>query len=197
MRVDRASVRPWPSASAAPDGPQRSRAAAHALTAASFSQGWSRLPDAERSLGSVRLAVLPDPASEAQAIALALRKALETEGRTAALVTPDRQLARRVGAHLRRWGIEADDSAGTPLSLLPPGSLLLGLAAAAADRLSPVSLLALLGHPLVQAGEGRRAWMDDVRALDLALRGPRPLPGLDGLQRLVAQRVEDSPKRSS
>ncbi|UUR08510.1 double-strand break repair protein AddB [Sphingomonas glaciei] len=195
MRVDRASVRSWPSASAAPDGPQRSRAAAHALTAASFSQGWSRLAPGERSLGSVRLAILPDPASEAQAIALALREALETEGRTAALVTPDRQLARRVGAHLRRWGIEADDSAGTPLSLLAPGSLLLALAAAAADRLAPVPLLALLGHPLVRAGEGRREWLDDVRALDLALRGPRPLPGLDGLQRLVEQKIED--KRSA
>ncbi len=195
MRVDRASVRPWSSASAAPDGPQRSRAASHALTAASFSQGWSRLPAEDRSLGNVRLAVLPDPASEAQAIALELRHALETEGRTAALVTPDRQLARRVGAHLRRWGIEADDSAGTPLSLLPPGSLLLALAAAAADRLAPVPLLALLGHPLVQAGEGRRAWMDDVRALDLALRGPRPLPSMGGLQRLVDQKVADHAKR--
>lgn len=191
MRVDRASVRPWPAASAAPDGPQRSRAAAHALTAASFSEGWSELGPEERSLGSVRLAVLPDPASEAQAIALALRQALETEGRTAALVTPDRQLARRVGAHLRRWGIEADDSAGTPLSLLAPGSLLLALAAAAADRLSPVSLLALLGHPLVRTGEGRREWLDDVRALDLALRGPRPLPGLGGLDRFVAQKERD------
>lgn len=69
MRVDRVSVRPWPAASAAPDGPQRSRAAAHALTAASFSEGWSRLPADERALGPVRLAVLPDPASEAQAIA--------------------------------------------------------------------------------------------------------------------------------
>ncbi|NJC06379.1 ATP-dependent helicase/nuclease subunit B [Sphingomonas kaistensis] len=191
MRVDRASVRPWPSNSAAPDGPQRSRAAAHALTAASFSQGWSRLAAEERSLGPVRLAILPDPASEAQAIALALREALEIEGRTAALVTPDRQLARRVGVHLRRWGIEADDSAGTPLSLLPPGSLLLALTAAAADRLAPVPLLALLGHPLVHAGETRREWLDDVRALDLALRGPRPLPGVDGLQRLVDQKIRD------
>jgi ATP-dependent helicase/nuclease subunit B len=196
MRVDRASVRPWPSVSAAPDGLQRSRAAAHALTAASFSQGWSRLAPEERSLGAVRLAVLPDPASEAQAIALALRRAIQTEERTAALVTPDRQLARRVKEHLRRWAIEADDSAGTPLSLLPTGSLLLGLAAAAADRLAPVPLLALLGHPLVQAGEERRAWLDDVRALDLALRGPRPLPGLHGLQRIVDQKVRDDPDRN-
>jgi ATP-dependent helicase/nuclease subunit B len=195
MRVDRASVRAWPAASAAPDGAQRSRAAAHALTSASFSQGWSQLRAEERSLGPVRLAILPDPAAEAQAIALALRGALETEGRTAALVTPDRQLARRVGEHLRRWKIEADDSAGTPLSLLAPGSLLLAITAAAVERLAPVSLLAMLGHPLVQAGEGRRAWLDDVRALDLALRGPRPLPGIDGLDRLVREKVAEDGKR--
>jgi ATP-dependent helicase/nuclease subunit B len=53
----------------------------------------------------------------------------------------------------------------------------------------------LLGHPLVKAGEGRREWLDDVRLLDLALRGPRPLPGLDGLQRLIDQKVRDDPRR--
>ena len=35
---------------------------------------------------------------------IALREALETPGRTAALVTPDRALARRVAAHLRALG---------------------------------------------------------------------------------------------
>ncbi|WP_300974742.1 double-strand break repair protein AddB [Sphingomonas sp. LHG3406-1] len=196
MGIDRGAARPWPSASAAPDGPQRSQAAALALTAASFSQQWSRLEPEQRRLGGVRLAILPDPATEAQAIALALREALQTPERTAALVTPDRQLARRVGAHLKRWGIEADDSAGTPLSLLPPGTLLLALATAATERLAPVALLALLGHPLVRAGEGRQEWLDDVRALDLALRGPRPLPGLDGLDRLVADILADEKRRS-
>ena len=166
MRVDRASVRPWPSASAAPDGPQRSRAAAHALTAASFSQGWSRLPAQRSRSAASGLPYLPDPAGEAQAIALALRHALETEGRTAALVTPDRQLARRVGAHLRRWGIEADDSAGTPLSLLPPGSLLLALAAAAADRLAPCRCWRCSAIP----------WCRRARAGGVARRCPRARP---------------------
>ena len=53
-------------------------------------------------------------------------------------MTPDRGLARRVSAHLRRWGIEADDSAGRPLSQTPPGTLLLALANAAAERFAPV-----------------------------------------------------------
>ena len=185
MDVNRAEVRPWP---AATERPTRARvpAAAQAMTAARFSHAWQGLSPSRRRLSGVRLAVLPDPASEAQAIALALRHALEVPERTAALVTPDRQLARRVAALLRRWDIVADDSAGTPLSQLAPGTLLLALAAVMAERLAPVALLSLLGHPLVRAGELRQAWLDDVRELDLALRGPRPPAGLAGLDQAVA-----------
>ncbi len=137
----------------------------------------------------IRVVELPDSAAEAQAIALALREALETPGKTAALVTPDRQLAKRVSALLARWGIEADDSAGTPLSQTAPGTLLLGIASAAAEELGPVALLALAKHPLV-GGEGdeRLAWLDDVRAIDLKLRGPRPPAGLAGLDSALESR---------
>ncbi len=121
------------------------------------------------------------PAEEAQAIALALRRALETPGASAALVTPDRALARRVAAHCRRWGIDIDDSAGTPLRQTPPGALALALVEAAAQGFAPVALLAVLKHPLVMAGEGRTGWLANVRRLDIALRGVRPPPGLDAL----------------
>ena len=57
-------------------------------------------------------------------IALLLRRKLETPGTTAALVTPDRELARRVAVELSRWGIEIDDSAGLPLNRTPPGAFL-------------------------------------------------------------------------
>src|SRR3546814_11513779 len=60
----------------------------------------------------VRFVEAATPGEEAQAIALALRRALDTPEQTAALVTPDRGLARRVAAHLKRWGIAIDDSAG-------------------------------------------------------------------------------------
>ena len=93
------------------------------MAAPDFSHKWETLRPAERRLTGIRLAELPDPAAEAQAIALALREALETPGKTAALVTPDRQLAARVSALLARWGIEADDSAGKPLSQTAPGTL--------------------------------------------------------------------------
>jgi ATP-dependent helicase/nuclease subunit B len=134
----------------------------------------------------VRAMELADPAEEAQAIAIALREALETPERTAALVTPDRALARRVSTHLRRWGIEADDSAGRPLSEAPPGTLLLALATAAAEKFAPVPLLALLKHPLVMKGDERPGWLDGARSLDLALRGPRPPAGLAGIAAYLA-----------
>jgi ATP-dependent helicase/nuclease subunit B len=152
------------------------------MSSPDFSQKWEKLKPAERRLSGIRLAELADPASEAQAIALALREALETEGKTAALITPDRQLAGRVSALLARWGIEADDSAGKSLTAMPAGTLLLAIASAAAEELAPVALLALLKHPLAGGeGDDRLQWLEAVRELDLKLRGPRPAAGLAGL----------------
>jgi len=182
LGVAREEVQPWRWSGAGASSPARGRAVANAMAAPDFSHKWESLRPAERRLSGIRLAELPDPASEAQAIALALREALETAGKTAALITPDRQLAARVSALLARWGIEADDSAGKALSATPAGTLLLAIASAAAEELAPVPLLALLKHPLVGGeGEERTGWLDSVRELDLKLRGPRPPAGLAGL----------------
>jgi ATP-dependent helicase/nuclease subunit B len=181
MSVARGEVERWGWGGGRDAPAARSRAIAHAMAPARFTEKWQRLTPAERRLTGVRGLELADPAEEAQAIALALREALEEPGRTAALITPDRGLARRVSAHLKRWGIEADDSAGRPLSQMPPGTLLLAAANAAAERFAPVALLALLKHPLVMAGGDRLGWLDGVRLLDRMLRGPRPAAGLDGI----------------
>ena len=117
---------------------------------------------------------------EAEIIALLMRQALEKPGQTAALVTPDRALARRVAAELKRWNIEIDDSAGVPLDQTPPAVFLRLVLDAAGAALAPLPLLALLKHPL--AAGGMRAG-DVPRAGAAAggascLRGPRPAPGL-------------------
>ena len=182
MGVARGEVQSWRQLGRSASSPTRTHAVANALTSPDFSHKWQTLRPAERRLSGVRLAKLPDTAAEAQAIALALREALETPGKTAALITPDRQLAARVSALLERWDIEADDSAGTPLSQTPVGTLLLGIASAAAEELAPVPLLALAKHPLVGGrDEQRLAWLEAARELDLRLRGPRPAAGLAGL----------------
>jgi len=183
MSIGRGEVLRWRWGGGRDAPPARTRAIRNAMAPAEHTGKWQGLPRADRSLPGVRALELATPAEEAQAIALAMREALETPERTVALVTPDRDLARRVAALLSRWGIEADDSAGRPLSTTASGTLLLAIAEAVAEQFAPVALLSLLKHPLVRAGEGRGAWLGGVRLLDRALRGPRPAAGLDGISR--------------
>ena len=183
--IARAEVETWPRAGRSASPAARSRAVTNAMVSARFSDKWSRLAPPERRLPGVRAAEFADPAGEALGIAVAIREALETAGRTVALVTPDRTLATRVSGHLTRWGIAADDSAGKPLSQTAAGTLLLAAASLAAEDFAPVPLLALLKHPLSGASD-RLPWLADVRSCDLALRGPRPPGGLAGLDRHFA-----------
>ena len=185
MGIHRDEVALWRWGSAHDARAARGRTITIAMLPAPLTGVWQTISDRERVLRGVSALEAVNPAEEAQAIAIALREALEIPERTAALVTPDRALATRVSAHLRRWGIDADDSAGRPLAQLPPGTLLMAAAVAAAQRFAPVALLALLKHPLVQAGEARLGWLDKVRGLDLLLRGPRPAPGLEGVSALL------------
>src|SRR5690606_13512018 len=105
----------------------------------------------------------------------------------AALVTPDRGLARRVAAELRRWGIMIDDSAGTPLPMTIPGLFFNLIAAAPAEDLAPVPLLAMLKHPLCAPGFDHADCRMRVRLLErYVLRGPRPAPGVAGLHDALA-----------
>src|SRR6185312_8295655 len=103
-------------------------------------------------------------------------------GATAALVTPDRELARRVAVELRRWGIDIDDSAGLPLNRTPPGAFLRLVLDLADSALAPVPLLAALKHPLAAGGLAPEVFRDSARRLESAIRGPRPAPGFAGLR---------------
>jgi ATP-dependent helicase/nuclease subunit B len=187
MGVARGEVDPWHRAGLAAAPPARSRAISNLFLPPAASAGWVDLPADQRRLAGVRLMQSAHPGEEAQAIAVLLREALEVPERRTALITPDRALAGRVVAHLRRWGIVADDSAGVPLPQTAAGRVVLLLAEVIATQASPVPLLALLVHPLVGAGEGRAAWLGHARILDLALRGPRRAPGLAPLHDVVAK----------
>ncbi len=149
-----------------------------------------------QGLEGISLVEAAHPGEEALAIALILREALETKGQTAALVTPDRNLARRVAAELGRWNIAIDDSAGRPLAHTPPGAFLLLLVDAVAEEFAPVPLLALLKHPLAACGMERTEFLRAVRELDCrCLRGPRPDPGLAGAAQAIS-RAQASEKLS-
>ena len=72
-----------------------------------------------QALAGVAVLEAPGAEDEAEAIALILREAVETPGRTAALVSPDRVLARRVAVRLEAWGMRVEDSAGQPFGKTP------------------------------------------------------------------------------
>lgn len=185
MGIARGEVRPWHRRGIAAAPPERSHAISSLFLPPQASRSWVDLPPEKRRLAGVRLMETATPEAEAQAIALLIRESVAEPERRVALVTPDRALARRVVQHLRRWNIEADDSAGRPLGQTPAGRLFLQLADVAAERAAPVPLAALLEHPLVRAGDepdGERAeWLRNARRFELALRGPRPAPGLGPL----------------
>ena len=124
-----------------------------------------------------------DPEMEALAIAIALREAHELD-KSAALITPDRALARRVMAALGRWNLEFDDSGGDGLMDTPAGIFARLAAELVSGRLEPASLLALLKHPLLRLGGVQGSFNSAVQTMELALlRGTRPAPGSDGLAR--------------
>ncbi|MEJ0092466.1 MAG: double-strand break repair protein AddB [Methylocella sp.] len=109
----------------------------------------------EAAMADVCLIEAADEREEALCLAIAMRRALETPGQTAALVTPDRELARRVQAELRRWGLDVDDSGGDPLSASPAGVLARLAIACVATGLAAQSLKALLAHPGALLGSSR------------------------------------------
>ena len=125
----------------------------------------------------------PTAQDEAEAIALIMRHAAEMPGRTAALVSPDRLLARRVAVRLESWGIRVDDSAGRPFVKTVPGAFLDLVIEIFQQNFAPAALMALLKHPLTRIGrpvlEIRRA----ARALEVAaFRAPYIGAGLDGVR---------------
>jgi len=145
------------------------------------------------SRGMANLAVIEADNSEmeALAIAVAMREARHLD-RSAALVTPDRALARRVIAALGRWNLAFDDSGGDALMDTPAGIFARLAAEAAARQLEPPTLLALLKHPLCRLDGAPGAFKKPAEALELALlRGTRPQAGCGGLaQDLLRFRLE-------
>ncbi|MCK0207497.1 double-strand break repair protein AddB [Starkeya koreensis] len=189
MRAGREAVREL--APPAPHG--RERLLSEALRPVASTEAWASLgerlgpPAIDAALDGVSVVEADDSREEALAIAVALREVLELPGRTAALITPDRDLARRVTAELLRFEVGIDDSAGEPLSESVPGRFARLVADVCHQRLAPVPLSALLRHALTRFGLERPALDVAADALELTvLRGPRPRAGADGLVAAIA-----------
>jgi len=136
-------------------------------------------------LAGVAILVADTESEEALALAIAMREALETPGKTAALITPDIAIARRVAAELARWGVEVEDSAGRTLGQTEAG-VFARLALDAAREDAPLALSALLAHPLTRLARAPDALERAARALDVGVfRGVLPPSGLRDIAALM------------
>lgn len=132
-----------------------------------------------------------DVQEEARVVALIMRETLGTPEKTAALVTPDRRLARAVTQILQRWDIQVDDSAGVGLSTTPVGGFLRLIAHMMHEDVAPIAFLSCMKHPLCLAGAAPgkiRHWARQVEKE--ILRGVRPASGFEGLVRGLAHQPD-------
>ena len=125
-----------------------------------------------KGLNGVSLIEAADGFEEALAIAMIMRRVLETPGKTAALVTPDRNLARMVASALKRFGVEIDDSAGLPLHLSPIGIYLRQILDVVENDFSASSIAALLKNEFVRMGKSKQQIKTDVYEAEYEKRMP-------------------------
>ncbi len=117
----------------------------------------------------IRVVECDDLRLEAIAIGTMIRKSLEEKEKTIALVTPDRNLARRVACELKRWNIDVDDSAGIPLSLTLWGVFMRLCATAVISGVSREKILALMKSKKFAIGKEKSEKEIIVRNLDKLL----------------------------
>lgn len=169
-----------------PSDPARNALLSLALRPAPVTDQWltdgRHLGDLRGATQGMSLIEAQSPRQEALAIALRLRQAA-VDGQKAALITPDRILARRVTAMLDRWHMRPDDSAGRPLSLSAPGRFLRQTAELLGGDVTAQNLVSLLKHPIAHSAAGRGPHLLHLRDLELHLRRKGiPFPTGDVLQ---------------
>ncbi len=168
-----------------------------ALALAGETTNWSAARSAfdsaelEQALSGVSMVSASTEQAEARAVALAARDTL-AQNKSVGIITPDRNLARRIAAELRRFEIEVDDAAGTPLFQSRAGRLARQILSLTQSRVAPVDLMALLRNRHVTLGRSRA---EIARTADLTefalLRGQRPAPGFAGLKTLLEQNLQN------
>ncbi len=190
LKLDVAAIKPW--SLVQPARPARNALVSLALRPAPVTDQWliegPKLPDLIPTTAEMTLIEAPSARIEALSIALILRQTAES-GKTAALITPDRNLTRQVTAALDRWALVPDDSAGRPLALSPPGRLLRQIARLFGQKLVADQLLALLKHPLTASSGARGTHLRMTRDLELSLRRNGPIfPKGEDLRQWAAMR---------
>jgi ATP-dependent helicase/nuclease subunit B len=176
------------------EGIQRSILSSELMRPAATTSLWKNLKLSSEALEGIELITTATLQEEATVIALILKETLHQQGKTAALITNNRDLARYVSAILQKWDVAIDDSAGNELSQTPQAIYLRLLAQMAMDKAaSPISLLNCLKHPFAAGGISQGEFRNHVRKLELlALRGIRPSHGIASYYKILNKHDDKS-----
>ena len=170
---------------------KRTEIVRHALALAKDTADWNRLrasfspKEMETATCGIAIAEAETEQEQALVVALAVRDAL-ANGKSVGIISPDRNFARRISVQLKRFDIDVDDSAGTPLFHSPAGRLLRLILRVVLSDFSAVDFMALLGNARMVFQMGREQLAPMARQIEMGLlRGQHPKPGLDGLKEML------------
>ena len=141
---------------------------------AGLSDAWRHLKnsnfDITEAIDGIEIIETKSQRDEALAIAFKMREIIETPEKTVALITYDRNLARRVSAELERFNVKVDDSAGIPLNLTSTGIFLRLIVEAAINIDSDVAINALVKCPFSLFGEDAGLFRKKAYKYETSLR---------------------------
>ena len=191
LNVARSDIGLWPGVAASPDGYDAGKTGRlallrEAMRPAQQSGQWRLIPERQdikpSSLNGLMRVDCYDRRQEAEVIALAMREALETPGKTAMLISGDQRLSQMVSGELKRWGVMVSSSAGQKLSETSPAHFMQLIIEAWQSDFAVVPLLAMARHRLASAGLDKPVFRQELRKLErLVLRGPRIEGGLKAI----------------
>lgn len=142
----------------------------HAL--AECSDEWRHMPPAllENAFSAVHAWALPDEYMEADIIAMKVREALEQPEASILLVSPDKQMHKRLRMALTRYAVTLNDTMGVYLPDIPDCVFLQLVLDALQQRCSLSSLVNLCKHPLCTGGQKAGELRMHLRQLEKKLR---------------------------
>lgn len=123
----------------------------------------------EKATQNLTIIEAPAERQEAMTIALILRHQIETPDIHAALVTPDRKLARRVAAELKRFSLNIDDSGGANLAATPNAIFLRLMISSTTLPPDAATLASFINHPMLMPDFTETGTLPVARLFEICL----------------------------
>ena len=149
----------------------------------SYISNWKDGGSKIKSVNNISLIESHSQNEEAKIISFILRSVLEDDKKTAALITQDNDLTKRVKSMMLRWNIDIKISSGESLINSSLAVFMINIADVLTSKFSSVDLLALLKHPYCLVGKSKKEHIKYTLMLEkYILRGAFLSAGLESIE---------------